>query len=252
MQREEIYLLMFMAVRKTRKAAKKAKSKARVNKAATHRSAAKASKPRRASSKLGSKISYARAQKKAAKKETNIIPHEDAKKLIDAIMANEKIVDYLKKNVSKRALDVVNLLAYPRTDEYIADQLGLKVNAVRRILNIMQGYGVTNYHISKNNNGWLSFGWYINANKLPSFIEYVSEVTKENEVIDSNCNDYFICKKCFDSEKFVYTFDAAFEAGFKCKSCNAKLERVDRADVEALTRKPENAAKKPLEDISRV
>lgn len=176
-----------------------------------------------------------KAEKKIIKeKPTNVTMPEDAKKVIDTIMSNQAVIDYLKKNVSKRSPEVISLLSVPRTDEYIAATLGMKVNAVRRILNIMQGYGVTNYHISKNDNGWLSFGWYMNANKLPTFLDYIEGTTKNKTTIDDNCNDYFICKKCFDSEKFVYTFDAAFEAGFKCKTCNSKLERIEKSEIETL------------------
>ena len=77
--------------------------------------------------------------------------------IINNLGSDEIVSSYLRKNVSKRAIDVVGLLDSPKTDEDIAARLGLKINAVRRILNIMQGYGITNYNISKNVDGWLSF-----------------------------------------------------------------------------------------------
>ncbi|MGC8586025.1 MAG: hypothetical protein ACP5K5_00565 [Candidatus Micrarchaeia archaeon] len=214
--------------KKTKKSNKKVKSAPRVRRAKLIKAMGKIKKD---------------TKRKEARKEVNVTAPDEAKKLINMIMTNEKIVEYLKKNVSKRAIDVISLLSYPRTDEYIAEQLGLKVNAVRRILNILQGYGVTNYHISKNDNGWLSFGWYINANKMPTFLEYIDNLTKTKDVADENCNDYFICKKCFENEKFVYTFDAAFEAGFKCKTCNGKLEHIGKEEVEQLLKKGENEKK---------
>ncbi|MGC8669899.1 MAG: hypothetical protein ACP5TL_01965 [Candidatus Micrarchaeia archaeon] len=171
---------------------------------------------------------------KRQKKMLNVTIPENASDIINTILTNEYAADYLKKNVSKRALEVIELLSTPKTDEDIADALNMKVNAVRRILNILQGYGVTNYHISKNNNGWLSFGWYINMNKLPTFFDYIKSLNANKIVMNDSCNDYFICRKCFDNEKFVYTFDAAFESEFRCKTCNAQLERIDKKDVENL------------------
>ncbi|EQD80504.1 Transcription factor TFIIE, alpha subunit, partial [mine drainage metagenome] len=76
------------------------------------------------------------------------------------LFSNDFAVNYLKKNVNKNALEVLALLQSPNTDEAISMQLDMKVNSVRRILNIMQGYGITNYYVAKNTNGWLSFAWY--------------------------------------------------------------------------------------------
>ncbi|MEM0201964.1 MAG: hypothetical protein QXR73_02210 [Candidatus Micrarchaeaceae archaeon] len=223
--------------------AKKAKITARGNAHSIHAMHGRAKAKVAAKSKIKAAAAPMREKPKPNGKKTgkgeqvatqaNVTTPEDARKIISTIMSNQAVIDYLKKNVSKRSTEVISMLSTPKTDEYIAAALGMKVNAVRRILNILQGYGVTNYHVSKNNNGWLSFGWYINANKMPTFLEYIDNITKSKTVVDDNCNDYFICRKCFDSEKFVYTFDAAFEAGFKCKTCNSKLERIDRSKVEA-------------------
>ena len=172
---------------------------------------------------------------KVRKGKVNIsIPAQvDAKKAIEDLLINEKAVDYLKRNVSKRAVEVINMLDAPETDEGIAETLGMKINAIRRILNIMHGYGITNYYVSKNVNGWLSFSWYVNANKVPAFLEYIGSIDSGRAVADENCNDYFVCNDCYKNDKFIYTFDAAFEAGFKC-NCGTSLERRDKQQVEVL------------------
>jgi transcription initiation factor IIE alpha subunit len=168
---------------------------------------------------------------------------EDAKIAIDNLLVDAKAIEYLTRNVSKRAVDVINMLGAPETDEGLAERLEMKINAVRRILNIMHGYGLTNYYVSKNINGWLSFSWYVNANKVPAFLEYIGAMGGERLTADENCNDYFVCNSCYKEDKFVYPFDAAYEAGFKC-SCGDNLERVDRAAVETmLNGATESAAK---------
>jgi transcription initiation factor TFIIE subunit alpha len=178
------------------------------------------------------------------------IPEQaDAKKAIDNLLLSGTAVEYLKRNVSKRAVDVINMLAAPETDEALAERLEMKINAIRRILNIMHGYGITNYYVSKNVNGWLSFSWYINANKVPAFLDYIGSMEKEKLTADENCNDFFICGDCYKNDKFIYTFDAAFEAGFKC-NCGSDLERVDKPQVESLLGEKNDAAAREREQNS--
>lgn len=174
------------------------------------------------------------------RKRTNVsIPQpEEAKRAIEQLLGNERAAEYLRKNVSKLAIDVVGMLNVPKTDEFLAEQLGMKINAIRRILNIMQGYGITNYYISKNTKGWLSFAWYINTSKLAPFLEYVDGMEKEKSIVSEKCNDYFMCESCYKTDKFLFTFDSAFESNFKCNSCGKNLERMDKTEVEVLINKP--------------
>ena len=171
------------------------------------------------------------------RKKVNVsIPQpEEVKEALDRLLTNERATEYLKKNVSKMAVDVVGMLITPKTDEFLAEQLGIKINAIRRILNIMQGYGITNYYISKNTKGWLSFAWYINTNKLAPFLEYIDSMEKDKSIINEACNDYFICQNCYKTDKFIFTFDSAFESSFKCTSCGKGLNRMNKEEVSALT-----------------
>jgi transcription initiation factor IIE alpha subunit len=163
----------------------------------------------------------------------NIMPPEETKRAIDKLLSNEKAVEYLKRNVSKAAIDVVCTLVTPKTDEQLVEQLGMKINAIRRILNIMQGYGITNYYISKNTKGWLSFAWYINTGKLRPFLDYVANTESEKTITNSNCNDYFLCDNCYKTDKLLYTFDAAFESSFRCP-CGKSLARMDKEEAETI------------------
>ncbi|HII09504.1 TPA: hypothetical protein HA310_00070 [Candidatus Micrarchaeota archaeon] len=171
------------------------------------------------------------------RKKVNVsIPQpEEVKEALDRLLTNERATEYLKKNVSKMAVDVVGMLVTPKTDEFLAEQIGIKINAIRRILNIMQGYGITNYYISKNTKGWLSFAWYINTNKLAPFLEYIDSMEKDKSIINDTCNDYFVCQSCYRSDKFIFTFDSAFESSFKCTNCGKGLSRMNKEEVSTLT-----------------
>jgi transcription initiation factor IIE alpha subunit len=171
-------------------------------------------------------------QKREGKVNKYIPSPKETKEALNILFANDFAVDYLKKNVNKSALDVLSLLQSPNTDEAIAMQLDMKVNSVRRILNIMQGYGITNYYVAKNTNGWLSFAWYVNTGKISSFFDYIKSMKgDEYSVIKEDCNDYFVCKKCYKDDSIIFTFDAAYEAGFKCGSCGEKFDMISKEEA---------------------
>ena len=110
----------------------------------------------------------------------------------------------------------------------------MKINAVRRILNMMQDYGITNYYVSKNVNGWLSFAWYINVSKLQPFFDYISNLEAKDTIVNDQCNDYFVCNKCYEQNKLIFTFESAFEESFKCNSCNGNLAMINKDDAKRL------------------
>ncbi len=164
----------------------------------------------------------------------NICPPEEVRVALARLASNDSAVRYLKRKVSKRVLDVLNLLEEPKTDEEIAEKLDIKINAVRRILNMMQDSGITNYYVSKNVNGWLSFAWHINVSKLDPFFEYISQLEAKDTIINDQCNDYFVCDKCYEHNKMIFTFDSAFEESFKCSGCRSGLVMINKEDAAKL------------------
>lgn len=176
------------------------------------------------------------------KREKLYIPEpKRAREALNTIIGDGFAADYLKKNVSKNALDVLSAITAPKTAEQVSALLDIKINFVRSMLNIMQGYGITNYYVAKNDNGWLSFAWYINTTKLQSFFEYIRSIKGEEVVIKDDCNDYFVCSKCYGDTKLIFAFDAAYEAGFRCKACGGKFKMIDRSEAENLV-KVQNSA----------
>ena len=194
-------------------------------------------KPAKELSKIEKRdIALKEKKKEEGRKKVNvsIAQPEEVKLALERLLTNSIATEYLKKNVSKMAVDVIGMLVTPKTDEFLAEQLDMKINAIRRILNIMQGYGITNYYISKNTKGWLSFAWYINTSKLTPFLDYVEGMERERSIITEACNDYFICEACYKNDKFVFTFDSAFENNFKCTNCSKGLSRKNKDEVTVL------------------
>ncbi len=194
-------------------------------------------KPAKAA-KAEAKAEQTGAKRRGRKEIVSMPTQKEAKETLDTLMGDEFALQYLQKNVSRRAGEVLGMLATPRTDEFIAMELDLKINSVRRILNIMQGYGITNYYVAKNVNGWLSFAWYINTNKINSFFDYIKSIKGDGAVIRDDCNDYFLCNSCYKSDKMIFTFDSAYEAGFKCGVCGTKFSMINKEEAQKLVYGP--------------
>ncbi len=128
------------------------------------------------------------------------------------------------------------LVKNPRTDEEIATQLNVKVNDIRRSLNLMNGYSIVKYDVNKDNKGWLIFKWKLNNEKLEDYINKVEQenIRVEEPNLPGNCNDFFICKKCYSTQKVVLPFDSAFESGFNCGSCGKPYVALNKEETIAL------------------
>ncbi len=201
--------------------------------------------------KIGSRVESVPGVTKRGTTHANIASEDESMAAIKSLVASDAAVGYLKKNISKRSVDVLNMLAVPKTDEDIAQQLDMKINAVRRMLNLMQGCGITNYYVAKNVNGWLSFAWYVNVSKVPSFLEYAQGLENRKPLTLTDCNDYFICNDCYGKNGLIFTFDAAFEGNFKCGVCGSGLEMIGKDKALELTEnqnKPDDI-EEPLNEL---
>ncbi len=165
----------------------------------------------------------------------------DVRKNIEDVISNSVFVDYMSKNVGRRSIDMVQCLnETAQTDDKLALKLSVKVNEVRRMLNVLNSYSITRYDINKDSKGWLTFKWYLDRDKLRGFNIILNEKEHaENFKLQDNCNDFFFCKSCYKDQKVILPFDAAFEISFKCE-CGAPLSVLSKEEATALF-KEENA-----------
>jgi len=155
--------------------------------------------------------------------------------VINEILMNNSVVEFLTKNVGKYAIEVMKRLSVPKTDDALAEELGVKVNEVRRVLNTLGGFGVTRYNTNKDSKGWLTFSWYIDQEKLKELEQTAQEAQKVNvPSLPEDCDDFFVCEKCYPTNKIVLPFDAAFEKSFKCPECGRPLKRLSKEEVKDL------------------
>lgn len=239
---------------KTKKSPKKAVSRKIVKKAI----------PKKTIKKVVKKISkpHFKAAKKAIKNVKNIskakkmavkavVPKVRAKKekeavvdframtiadeaLINTVVEDAHFSNHVSRSVGKRAKEIIQLLAEPQTDDAVAEKLGIKINEVRRMLNTLNTYGVTRYNVNKDSKGWLTFKWYIDANKLTELKDQIIMRSGDGAYkMPEGCNDFFICNKCYTDEKTIFPFETAFEMNFK-HECGGAMKQVNKMEVEQL------------------
>lgn len=149
---------------------------------------------------------------------------------------NKMLLKYISTNVGSRSGDILRaLIKEPKTDDDIANILSVKVNDVRRMLNVMNGYSIVKYEVNKDSKGWLVFKWRIDRERLEDFVGELEKVPlQEDRQLPSECNDFFICKKCYPEQKTVLPFDSAYESDFSCGSCGKPYAMLNKEETIAL------------------
>ncbi len=168
------------------------------------------------------------------KEEEAALKVENEKRKVDWLLANDSFADFISRNVGKKAINIIKLLNEPQTDEKLATDLSVKINEVRRILNVLDTYGVARYDTNKDNKGWLTFKWYLDTEKLGELSQTIENSRLENGYkLQDGCNDFFFCSRCYKEQKVIMPFDAAFETQFKC-DCGKQLKQLNKEEARAM------------------
>ncbi len=156
-------------------------------------------------------------------------------KEVGVILSDRVFNEFVVKNVGKLGVDLINNLnSAPHTDDKLAVKMDVKVNEVRRMLNVLNGYGITKYDINKDGKGWLTFKWYLDREKMIAFRGTLADKPGDaNPTVNGECNDFFYCVSCYGDQKVILPFDSAFEIKFTCE-CGKALAALDRSQVSAL------------------
>lgn len=217
---------------------KKANSRATKPSATRHAKTARTLSARAKKARLEERRALRMKAKKRALKEQAKLDAEVAERekiRIDGLLDNVVFADFISKNVGKKAINVIKMLHSPQTDEKIAADLSVKINEIRRILNVLDSYGVARYDTNKDNKGWLTFKWYLDGEKLTELHQNTLSNKHENAYrMPENCNDFFYCGKCYQEAKVILPFDAAFESQFRCDGCGKQLKQLSKEEARAL------------------
>ncbi len=189
-------------------------------------------KAQRAATRMALKLKTQKAALRQKEKEQAMKADSDRMK-VEVLLANAVFSDFISKNVGKKAINIIRMLHIPQTDEKLAADLGIKINEVRRILNVLDSYGVARYDTNKDSKGWLTFKWYLNHERLMALNTDI--MTRKPEWayrLPEDCNDFFYCNACYDEQKVIMPFDAAYENQFKCDNCGKGLKQLTREQAQ--------------------
>ncbi len=211
-------------------------SKAVARKAAVHKKPTKI--PHKIRSKAVVKKNDAAAKRVVAQAVDQQGSADELMRIKDAnqIISGELFSEFVVKNVGKQGVELAKTLnASPHTDDKLASRMDIKVNEVRRMLNVLNGYGITRYDINKDGKGWLTFKWYLDREKLTAFHGVLQEKQNGQKVnLQENCNDFFYCDSCYKNQKLILPFDSAYELNFKCEGCGKILGVLNKEQANAL------------------
>lgn len=154
---------------------------------------------------------------------------------VEVLLANAVFSDFISKNVGKKAINIIRMLNIPQTDEKLAADLNIKINEVRRILNVLDSYGVARYDTNKDSKGWLTFKWYLNHSRLMELnTDIMTRKPEDAYRLPEDCNDFFYCNSCYDEQKVILPFDAAYENQFKCDNCGKNLKQLSKTEAQSM------------------
>jgi transcription initiation factor TFIIE subunit alpha len=118
------------------------------------------------------------------------------------------------------------------TDEIIANDCGIRLNTVRKVLYKLYDHGLVSCtRVRDEKTGWFIFYWRLQPDQLDAFIRSRKKraLDKLKQRLDFERNHtFFICKN--DPDVRV-TFEEAMETSFKCPKCGKQLDSSDNAEL---------------------
>ena len=118
------------------------------------------------------------------------------------------------------------------TDETIANDCGIRLNTVRKVLYKLYDHGLVSCtRVRDEKTGWFIFYWRLQPDQLDAFIRSRKKraLDKLKQRLDfEKSHGFFVCKS--DPEVRV-TFEEAMETSFKCGKCGNQLESSDNGEL---------------------
>jgi len=117
------------------------------------------------------------------------------------------------------------------TDEELARKIGIKLNAVRKILYKLYELRLASYRrIRDKNTGWFIYFWKLNKNGIYHLVkkrkELVLKKLEERLEYEKN-NMFYYC----ENDGAALTFEEAMEHSFKCPKCGNALQFRDNSEI---------------------
>ena len=146
----------------------------------------------------------------------------------DDLLENPVIQKYLHELVGPTGMPVA--AAPPEgevTDEELAEDLNLELNAVRRALFILYENDLASYRrLRDEDSGWLTYLWTFEYEKIPEQLEEemhrLLAALEERREYERN-HEFYLCENC----GIRFEFGEGMEFGFECPQCGSDLEALE-------------------------
>lgn len=151
-----------------------------------------------------------------------------------SVLSDKEAKQFLQEILGEEGLDVVRaLIDREATDEELAEETGLKLNMVRKMLYKLYDYRLASYVRTKDKEiGWYVYTWKLDLARVFEILavrkrRILEELAKKLEFETTHV--FFSCKK--DNSKVP--FDIASETNFKCPQCDAIMDFTDNSGTVA-------------------
>ena len=155
-----------------------------------------------------------------------------------------KVAEALGSEEAVRIVDVLKEVG-ETTDDQIANQTGIRLNSVRKILYKLYDHSLVALRRSRDENtGWFIFHWRLQPDQLEGFISNqkrrVLEKLETRLRYEGNHDFYY----CYTLGCKRIPFEEAMELVFRCPTCNKPLMHFENDTiVSTLTKKVEQLRK---------
>jgi transcription initiation factor TFIIE subunit alpha len=118
------------------------------------------------------------------------------------------------------------------TDEIIANDCGIRLNTVRKVLYKLYDHGLVSCtRVRDEKTGWFIFYWRLQPDQLDAFIRSRKKraLDKLKQRLDFERNHSFFT--CQTDPDIRVTFEEAMETSFKCGKCGSQLDSSENAEL---------------------
>lgn len=148
------------------------------------------------------------------------------------LLEDENVIQFFEEILGEEGINVIKALkGKTTTDEKIAEELGLKLNLVRKILYKLYDYRLASYVRTKDKDiGWYIYTWSLELPRVQNVItdrkrKILEDMTNKLEYETNTV--FFECV----NDRFRIPYDIASERGFKCPQCEGDLEFLNNQAV---------------------
>jgi transcription initiation factor TFIIE subunit alpha len=140
-----------------------------------------------------------------------------------------KVIRYLGGEEAVRVVEALRRMG-EATDEVLANEVGIRINDVRKILLKLYERGLLSaIRVQDESTGWYIFRWRAQPDQVDTFIRSrrrkVLEKLKRRLSYEES-RSFFRCDNC---EEVYMPFDEAMERAFICPRCGAPLKGIDNS-----------------------